>query len=137
MLACGPPGGLSGEDPRAFGSVRAPSPSARVLYSVLGPSRRTGLGAPVGTPIEGTLTARRVEGQPAQSLLAQRVQHRRRCHLRRWLTGPGRVSPHLARPGDVPGRERLVISAIRTRRPAVGLRAAATWVGGDRPDRAR
>ena len=31
--------------------VRAPSPSARVLYSVLGPPRRTDLGAPVGTPI--------------------------------------------------------------------------------------
>ena len=43
--------------PRAFGSVRAPSPSARVLYSVLGPPRRTDLGAPVGTPIAGTLTA--------------------------------------------------------------------------------
>ena len=45
------------QGPRAFGSVRAPSPSARVLYSVLGPPRRTDLGAPVGTPIDGTLTA--------------------------------------------------------------------------------
>jgi hypothetical protein len=40
--------------------------------------------------------------------VAQRFQHRCRCHLQRCVAGGEAVSPHLARPGDVPAETWLV-----------------------------
>ena len=67
--------------------------------SLLGPRTPApdGPRGPRGDPDCRHANSRPAAGQPDQSLVPQRFQHRCRCHLQRCVAGRAAVSPHLAR----------------------------------------